>query len=82
MQVHKACAWRHLNVGDEAVRVCGCKMAVRWWQEFLRSQIGGFVPLFRVIGPVDTEGFMLQVDRRPKLMVNTFILRTLSYQKY
>ena len=81
MQVHNACAWCQLNV-DEAVRACGCKMALRWCQEFLRSQIGGFVSLFSVIGPIDTEGFMLKIDRRPELMVNTFILHTLNYQKY
>lgn len=38
--------------------------------------------LFSVIGPIDTEGFMLKIDRRPELMVNTFILHTLNYQKY
>ena len=55
MEAHKACAWRQLNVADESVSVCGCKVALRWWQEFLRSQIGGLVSLFFVIGPIDTE---------------------------
>jgi hypothetical protein len=76
MHEHKACAWRQLNVDDEVVSVCGCKMALRWWQEFLRSQIGGFVSIFSVIGPINTVGFMFKIDRQPKLMVNTFILHT------
>jgi hypothetical protein len=76
MHEHKAFAWRQLNVDDEVISFCGCKMAVRCWQEFLPSQIGGFVSIFSVIGPIDTEGFMLKIDRRPKLVVNTFILHT------
>jgi len=27
------------------------------------------VSLFSVIGPIDTEGVMFKIDRRPKLMV-------------